>query len=140
MDKFNINNTGDKDSDKPIPLESGSEKTIPFDGSGIGGAKVSHSPLNLGGKGSGLSKPQSNISHNRPIGKTQAEKVVSSERITGMKIFFVKLHSGSITFLDEQVGKWLKENPGIVIKMTNTVTGMLMGKKTEPNLIVTVWY
>jgi hypothetical protein len=140
MDNFNINNMGGKDSDKPIPLKRGSEKTVPFDSSGAGGAKVSHSPLNLGSKAPGLSQPQGSISHTSPIRKTQTEKVASSERITGVKVFFVKLHAGSITFLDEQIGKWLKENPGIVVKMTNTVTGMLMSKKTEPNLIVTVWY
>jgi len=140
MDNFNINNMGGKDFDKPIPSKKGSEKTVPFDGSGLGGSKVSHSPLNLGGKAPRLSQPEGNIGREDFIRKANAEKVSSSERITGMKTFFVKLHEGSVTFLDEQIGKWLKENPGIVVKMTNTVTGMLMGKKTEPNLIITVWY
>jgi hypothetical protein len=43
-------------------------------------------------------------------------------------------------FLDEQIGKWLKENPGIRIKRTNTVTGDIQAKKTEPNIIITIWY
>lgn len=124
MDNFNINNPVGKDSDK----------SVPFDNSGTSGARVSHSPLNLGGKTPGLSQPQGGI------GKAKAEKAASSERITGVKTFFVKLHEGSVTFLDEQIGRWLKENPGIVVKMTNAVTGMLMGKKTEPNLVITVWY
>jgi hypothetical protein len=43
-------------------------------------------------------------------------------------------------FLDEQITKWLKDNPGIIIKRTNTVTGEIQGKKTEPNIVITVWY
>ena len=75
-----------------------------------------------------------------PITKKPAEKIVSTERITGIKTFFTKLHAGAIDFLDEQINKWLKENPGITIKRTNTVTGVVAGKKSEPNIIVTIWY
>jgi hypothetical protein len=58
----------------------------------------------------------------------------------GVKTFFTKLHAGAIEFLDEQITNWLKDNPGITIKRTNTVTGEIQGTKTEPNIIVTVWY
>ena len=91
---------------------------------------ISHSPLHLGGKGT-------NVSANGGIGR----KVVSDpDRITGVKTFFVKLHVGSMEYLDEQVSQWLKANPGIRIKHTNAVCGNIVGKKTEPNLIVTIWY
>jgi hypothetical protein len=64
----------------------------------------------------------------------------SGERITGMKTFFAKLHAGSLTFLEEQIQGWLKDNPGITIKTTNVTTGEVAAKTTEPNLIIVVWY
>jgi len=64
----------------------------------------------------------------------------SGERITGMKTFFAKLHAGSLTFLEEQIQGWLKENPGVTIKATNITTGDVQAKVTEPNLIIVVWY
>ncbi|HLB73213.1 MAG TPA: hypothetical protein VJJ98_04275, partial [Sedimentisphaerales bacterium] len=67
-------------------------------------------------------------------------KVVSSDRISGVKTFFTKLHPGAIEFLDEQICNWLKENPCISIKRTNVVTGEIQSKKTEPNIVITVWY
>jgi hypothetical protein len=77
----------------------------------------------------------------KPTAKAPTEKVLSSpDRITGVKTFFTKLHAGAIDFLDEQINNWLKGNPDITIKRTNTVTGMVIGKKSEPNIIVTVWY
>jgi len=106
---------------------------IPFDDDDT---SVSHSPLDLGGGTVEISK----IKAAEPIAKKPAEKIVSAERITGIKTFFTKLHAGSIDFLDEQITKWLKENPGITIKRTNTVTGEVVGKKSEPNIIVTIWY
>ena len=72
--------------------------------------------------------------------KPTKKKVVSVERITGAKTFCTKLHEGSIEFIDERIKDWLAKNPGIVVKRTNTATGIVTGKKAEPNLIVTVWY
>jgi hypothetical protein len=68
------------------------------------------------------------------------EKIASADRIVGMKTFYTKLHAGAITFLEEQIARWLKENPDIVIKRTNVVTGDVVGKKIEPNIIITIWY
>ena len=98
--------------DSPIPFNDSDEKE---------GSAVSYTPLDLGG------------------GRSEA-KVVSKERITGVKTFFTKLHAGSIAFLDTQITEWLKKNPGVVVKRTNTVTGLLVGKKTEPSIVVTIWY
>ncbi len=107
-------------------------KPIPFDDE-TADTEVSHSPLNLGG---GSAAEASELeSTARPV-----KKVVSSQRITGVKTFFTKLHAGALDFLDEQITNWLKNNPGITIKRINTVTGEIQGKKTEPNIIVTIWY
>jgi len=125
MDNLNVNKPASgKDRNEPIPWDNAN-------------AGVSHSPLNLGG-GSMPSVPTPVTSPT--IKKIGAKMVSSPDRITGMKTFFAKLHVGSMEFIDEQVSSWLKENPGVVIKQTNTTTGMVVSKVTEPNLIVTVWY
>jgi hypothetical protein len=134
-DDFDISDIPMPDSsDEPISIDD--EKTIPFDND-PGGTGVSHAPLTLGGEGT-AETPQ--IKMPTPVAKKPAEKIVSSDRITGVKTFFTKLHAGSIDFLNEQIRAWLKENPGVVVKRTDTVTGMVAAKKTEPNLIITVWY
>lgn len=134
-DDFDISDIPLPDStDEPISIDD--EKTIPFD-SDPGASGVSHAPLTLGGEEK-AETPQ--IKMPTPVARKTAEKIVSSDRITGVKTFFTKLHAGSIDFLNEQISTWLKENPGVVIKRTNTVTGLVAAKKTEPNLIITVWY
>jgi hypothetical protein len=132
MENFDINKTlPGRDLNKPIP----------FNDNDTSGASVSHSPLNLGG--GGAAKPQKIEAPAQPAGmaaKKPAEKINSTERITGVRTFFTKLHGGAIEFLDEVIAKWLKDNPGISIKHTNVIMGDIQGKKTEPNLIITVWY
>jgi len=128
MDNFGSNNSKDDALDKTIPFDD-TDADVKHD--------ISHSPLDLGGGGQGQ-KPQTQAA--QPVGKKPLEKVFSAERITGIKTFFTKLHAGAIEFLDEQITSWLQSNPNIIIKHTNTATGELVGKKTEPNIIVTVWY
>ena len=121
MDDFDINKI-------PSSSQKASE-TIPFDND-ISNSNVSHSPLNLGGSGTAQTQ----------VVKEPGEKMVSSERITGLKTFFTKLHAGSIDFLSTQITEWLKKNPGVVVKRTNVVTGIMVAKKTEPSIIITIWY
>ena len=125
MENFDINKT---------PPGRNPNEPIPFDNS------VSHSPLDLGGGTTGAPKIEMPAQPPRPTAQKPGEKIASAERITGVKTFFTKLHAGAIEFLDEVIAKWLKENPGVSIKLTNVITGEIQGKKTEPNIIVTVWY
>jgi hypothetical protein len=130
MENFDINKTPPgRDLNEPIPFDSDTS-----------GAGVSHSPLDLGGGGAAAPKIERPAQPAGPTVKMSTEKTVSAERITTVKTFFTKLHAGAIEFLDEQITKWLKDNPGISIKRTNVVTGEIQGKKTEPNIIITVWY
>jgi hypothetical protein len=125
-----------------LPPSEKNTDPIPFDDSDdTSSSSISHSPLNLGGGGT-AEAPKVEIKP-QPTGlgaKRPTEEIVSAERITGAKTFFTKLHAGAIEFLDEQITNWLKNNPGVTIKRTNTVTGEVQGKKTEPNIIITVWY
>jgi hypothetical protein len=114
---------------------------------------VSRAPLDLGGSGAAQAPKIGPI---KPTAEKPAQQTGSSDtstlsteiktgslragRITGVKTFFTKLHPGAIEFLDEQITKWLKENPDIAIKLTNATIGEIQAKKTEPNIIITVWY
>jgi hypothetical protein len=140
---FDTKDFGSEDLDEMIVFGDGSaitpddDKPIPFDDDDIS-TTVSHAPLNLGGgTTSGMPEVNFNKTEDKP---KPAETEVSTERITGVKTFFAKLHAGAIAFLDEQITNWLNDNPGITIKRTNTVTGDVQAKKTEPNIIITVWY
>jgi hypothetical protein len=133
MENFNINNP----LNQPRPAGKDTDKPIPFDDSDPGGSGVSHAPLDLGGT-SPVQIPK--VEAPKPVARKPAEKTVSTNRIAGVKTFFTKLHPGAMNFLDEQITRWLKENPGIQIKQTNIVTGEVQAKKTEPNIIITVWY
>lgn len=136
MDNINSSNFGGQSFNDPIPLDEDLNKPIPLDDIGIGGG-VSHSPLDLGGS-SPVELPKIDVPGStvkKPVGK-----VVSGDRITGVKTFFTKLHPGAINFLDEQITNWLAQNPEVIIKRTNIVTGEIQAKKTDPNIIITVWY
>ena len=125
MDDFDLNKIPAADDVKePIPFDDGDDV--------ISDAKISHSPLNLGGEVERVSSPA--------IGKSAGNLVSSPDRITGLKVFYAKLHAGAIDFISGQVTDWLEENPGVVIKRTNVVVGDIASKKTEANLIITVWY
>ena len=137
MDNFNSSNLGGQNLNEPIPLDTDLDKPIPFDDVGAGGTGVSHSPLDLGGS-SPVEAPKIDVP--KPVAMKPAKKAVSTDRIAGVRTFFTKLHPGAINFLDEQITKWLQENPGVKIKRTNVITGPLQAKKTEPNIIITVWY
>jgi len=130
MDDFNLSNLNNKDNGKPIP----------FDDADMSDTKISHSPLNLGGGTADTPQVEETPKEVKPLRKKTADKAVSSERISGVKTFFTKLHPGAIEFLDEQITNWLNENPGVTIKLTNTVTGPVQSKKTEHNIIITIWY
>jgi hypothetical protein len=75
-----------------------------------------------------------------PLRKPVTTTSAPAGRITGCRTFFAKLHTGAIEFLDEQISIWLRDNPNIVVRFATTTTGEIQGKKTEPNILVTVWY
>jgi hypothetical protein len=64
----------------------------------------------------------------------------AGDRITTCRTFFTKLHPGAIKFLEDQITAWLKENPSVVIKRTDVTVGEITEKKSEPSLIIVVWY
>ncbi len=133
MENLNINNP----LNQPSPINKDIDKPIPFDDSAPGEKGVSHAPLDLGGT-SPVQIPK--VEMPKPAAKKPTEKIASTDRIGGVKTFFTKLHPGALNFLDEQITRWLTENPDVQVKRTNVVTGHLQAKKTEPNILITVWY
>ncbi len=152
MDNLDISNFDAQDLNEPIPLDG----PIPFENIGPGESGISHAPLDLGGgsaapaaKAPAAKAPAPRAPAPKAVAKPSAslatggqagENLMSGNRIVGMKTFFTKLHAGAIDFLEEQIARWLKSNPDIVVKRTNVVTGPVTGKKVEPNIIITVWY
>ena len=59
---------------------------------------------------------------------------------TRVRTFHTRLGNNAITFIDEQINRWIDENPDIEIKFSTSTVGMVEGKKTEPHLIISVWY
>ncbi|MBN2592565.1 MAG: hypothetical protein JXA81_03580 [Sedimentisphaerales bacterium] len=133
MENLNLNNP----LNKPAPPGKDIDKPIPFDDSDSSDKGISHAPLDLGGTAP-VQIPK--VEMPKLVVKKPMAKTVPSDRIVGVKTFFTKLHPGALNFLDEQITRWLTENPDVRIKRTNTTTGEVQAKKTEPNIIITVWY
>ena len=133
MENFNLNNP----LNQPSPINKDIDKPIPFDNSNPSEKGVSHAPLDLGGT-TPVQIPK--VEMPKPAAKKPTEKIASTDRIVGVKTFFTKLHPGALNFLDEQITRWLTENPDVQVKRTNVTTGELQAKKTEPNILITVWY
>jgi hypothetical protein len=136
----------------------------------VSASPVSRKPLTLGANGSpkpqAVARPQAasrapapaaRPAATRPAAPRPAARPASAQaaavtnkvaravannapRITGMKTFYTKLHPGALDFIDEQVAEWLKAHPSINIKQTNVTVGEVQSKKTEPNIIITIWY
>ncbi len=162
MDQNNLNRppqapgsqppTPPDDSNAPIRIDLEDPKPVaPAKPAGA----VSHAPLTLGATGAapaaarpGVAKPAAagakapppKIVVNQPPVRQVAKVGASTDRISGVKTFFTKLHPGALDFLDDQINDWLKANPGVRVKMTNTCVGEVQAKKTEANIIITVWY
>ncbi|HUV64773.1 MAG TPA: hypothetical protein VMW24_12810 [Sedimentisphaerales bacterium] len=136
MDNLGGVNSGGQHPNDPIPLDGGAQTK-----------GVSHAPLDLGGAGPVLA-PQSVAP--KPVARPSGPPAAAvrpvrtapptGSRIRAVKTFFTKLHPGAIDFLDEQITRWLSENPDVAIKQTNVTVGEVQAKKTEPNILVTVWY
>lgn len=124
------------DPNKPIPLNAKDSSM----------ENVSHSPLDLGGSRpveiNKVPKPQPKPV-STPVENTVVKSTVqtiSTGKITGVKTFFTKLHAGALDFVDDQINDWIKNNPSKDIKQIQTVVGEIQAKKTEPSLIITIWY
>ncbi len=152
MDNVGNNSQRSNNLDEPIPFDMGPDEPSRPEVNPAGSPpNVSRAPLNLGG-GAGapaqIPKPAAQAPRPpasrppgvRPAGPRPAASAGLAERITACKTFFTKLHPGAIKFLEEQITGWLKENPSVVVKRTNVIMGEVQEKKTEPNIVIVIWY
>jgi hypothetical protein len=125
-------------SRSPLNLGGGAAPATP-------GAAAPHPPASPAGSRPGMPSPARANTVARPqmpVRRPVATAAIPAPagRITCCKTFFTKLHPGAIEFMDEQISNWLKENPHIIIKHTTAIVGEVQAKKTEPNVLITVWY
>jgi len=143
MDNVNSNPNHSDSANGPIPLGGGAGEPARPEAVGAGASPgVSRAPLSLGG---GAATPAAPTAPKAPVLKPAPRPAASvgvapSGRITACKTFFTKMHPGALHFLDEQIAKWLAENPQIVIKHTNVLQGEITEKKIEQNIVIVVWY
>ncbi len=62
------------------------------------------------------------------------------EGATRCRTFHAKLNDGAVAFMNRQINEWADAHPEIVIKFASTTMGVWEGKKSDPTLIVTVFY
>ena len=144
----------------PIPLDAG--------GSADGKSKGGLSPLpsiGLGGKDelAALSAPreadESNsgkssveglekihtFAKDSKLGKAGASTFkralnAQSHSATRARTFHSRLTTSAMEFMDQQINEWVDSHEDIEVKFCTSTVGPVEGKRTEPNLIVTVWY
>jgi hypothetical protein len=150
MDNVGNSDIPNNDADKPIPFDDGLDAASPSPG-------VSRAPLNLGGGGNPAPAPKAPPARPAATPPVPAPPVAATPvaaapvavapvavapggRITGCKTFFAKLHAGALDFMGDQIATWLKDNPDVHIKYTNVSVGDVQAKKTEPNLLIVLWY
>ena len=130
----------------PIPLED-DPKPIPLN-SGGKAASGSLPPLSTGdSEDSGVfaSSKIHTFQSDSKLGRETTEyhrALNSSEHgATRVRTFHAKLTDGAMSFLDRQINEWLDVNDDIVVKFTSNTIGQVEGKhRTEPHMIISVWY
>lgn len=66
--------------------------------------------------------------------------IKSDKGATRVRTFHTRLAANAMSYMDDQINRWIDQNPDIEVKFTNATVGVVEGKKSEPHLIVTVWY
>jgi hypothetical protein len=135
----NVNNNANRTDNLNDPIPLGDEVAGPASAS----PSVSRAPLSLGGgpaTPAAAAAPKAAVLKPVPPKPPTTVAAAPVGRITACKTFFTKMHPGAIHFLDEQIAKWLAENPQVVIKHTNVIQGEITEKKTEQNIVIVVWY
>jgi len=161
MDNVGNNLQRSNNPDEPIPFDVNADEPNRPEANPAGASPgVSRAPLNLGG-GTGAPAPAPTPTPKpaaapaaaqtprppaprppavRPAQLRPVADAGLADRITTCRTFFTKLHPGAIKFIEEQITGWLKENPTVVIKRTNVIMGEVQEKKTEPNIVIVIWY
>ncbi len=73
--------------------------------------------------------------------KAQFERAlnINGQGATRCRLFHCKISEGPLEHLQNTINEWL-DNEEIEVKHVSQVIGMLEGKRSEPNLIIMVWF
>lgn len=63
----------------------------------------------------------------------------SSHGASHVKTFVAKLTKEAISYMDEQINRWLADNPNAEVKFVTVAQGDIVGRTREPSLLVSVW-
>lgn len=55
------------------------------------------------------------------------------------KTFVAKMRQEALDHLDEQINEWLDAHEDVEVKFVTTAIGPMIGKMTEPALVVNLW-
>jgi len=75
----------------------------------------------------------------------RAQKFQRSLNLTGqgatrVRTFHTKLTDAAMSYLAGLINEWLDASPDVEVKFASTTVGVVEGKRSEPHLIITVWY
>ncbi|KPK75165.1 MAG: hypothetical protein AMJ79_12385 [Phycisphaerae bacterium SM23_30] len=65
---------------------------------------------------------------------------VTGTGATRVKTFHVRLSETAMMSLDDHINEWLDDTPGAEVKFCNTAVGLFEAKRSEPHLIMNIWY
>lgn len=127
--------------DEPISLESEDEplvvETAPTEEDEplglIEEGEMSIKPQRMRAFGSGISPLDENkIEFKRPVN-------MDGTGATRCRIFHAKITDSSLEHMESQINSWLDSNE-IEVKHVGHTIGVMEGKRSEPNMLVMVWY
>ena len=74
-------------------------------------------------------------------GKVQFRRAlnVTGTGATRCKIFYAKIAPAPMEYMQKTINDWLDQEE-LEVKFVSQVVGVLEGKRSEPNIIVTIWY
>ena len=58
---------------------------------------------------------------------------------TRCRIFYAKVAPAPMDYMQKSINDWLDQEE-VEVKFVSQVVGVLEGKRSEPNIIVTIWY
>ena len=64
---------------------------------------------------------------------------INGQGATRCRLFHCKISDGPLEHLESTINEWL-DGEEIEVKHVSQVVGTLEGKRSEPNLLITIWY
>jgi len=122
---------------EPIPLVGGDSSD---DDAGTGDL-LATTDAEAGGRSSRIRTFESQSGLAKP-GMEQFRRSLNTtgQGATRVRTFHTKLNDAAMRFMDQQIAEWIDSHDDIEVKLCSTTVGVVEGKRSEPHLIVTVWY